>query len=108
MARCDTMPRSTRKRPMPVLYLNEQEVAGLLDMPTAIDVVETAFRESAAGRTHNILRERAKAPGIVLHMMGAAAEYLGYVGWKCYTTTRSGAKFHLGLYEAASGDLVAL
>ena len=39
---------------MPVLYLTSKS-AGLLDMPTAIDVVETAFRESVAGRTHNIL-----------------------------------------------------
>lgn len=93
---------------MPVLFLNETDVANLLDMPTAIDVVETAFRQSVAGRTDNIPRQRAKASGVVLHMMGAAADYLGYVGWKCYTTTRAGAKFHFGLYQAATGALLAL
>jgi alanine dehydrogenase len=93
---------------MPVLFLKETDVAGLLDMPAAIDVVETAFRETAAGRTDNIPRQRSKASGIVLHMMGAAADCLGYVGWKCYTTTRAGAKFHFGLYEATTGKLVAL
>ena len=52
-------------------------------------------------------RARAQAPGIVLHSMSAAAGYLGLVGWKCYTTTRSGARFLLGLYDQ-SGALVAL
>jgi ornithine cyclodeaminase/alanine dehydrogenase-like protein (mu-crystallin family) len=40
--------------------------------------------------------------------MSAAAEYLGLVGWKQYTTTRSGAKFHIGLHDQASGGLIAL
>jgi ornithine cyclodeaminase/alanine dehydrogenase len=93
---------------MPILFLNETDVASLLDMSTALEVVETAFQAAAGGRTDNIPRQRAKASGIVLHMMGAAADYLGYVGWKCYTTTRAGAKFHFGLYEAATGNLVAL
>jgi alanine dehydrogenase len=90
------------------LFLAEQDVETLLDMPTAIDAVETSFRESAAGHVDNIPRERAKAPGIVLHLMGAAAEYLGYTGWKCYTTTRAGARFLFGLYENSTGKLVAL
>lgn len=40
--------------------------------------------------------------------MSAAAGYLGVVGWKNYTTTRSGAKFLVGLHEANSGELIAL
>jgi ornithine cyclodeaminase/alanine dehydrogenase-like protein (mu-crystallin family) len=39
--------------------------------------------------------------------MSAAAGYLDLVGFKCYTTTRSGAKFLLGLYDR-TGALVAL
>jgi ornithine cyclodeaminase/alanine dehydrogenase-like protein (mu-crystallin family) len=41
-------------------------------------------------------------------MMGAAAPYLGLVGWKCYTTTRSGAKFLCGLSSSETGELLAL
>jgi ornithine cyclodeaminase/alanine dehydrogenase len=93
---------------MPVLYLTERDVASLLDMGTAIDVVEEAFRQIADKKATNVPRVRAKAPGIVLHSMCAAAEYLGLVGWKCYTTTRAGARFHVGLYDAATGELVAL
>jgi ornithine cyclodeaminase/alanine dehydrogenase len=93
---------------MPVLYLTERDVSNLLDMGTAIDVVEEAFRQLAEKKATNVPRVRAKAPGIVLHSMCAAAEYLGLVGWKCYTTTRAGARFHVGLYDAESGELVAL
>ena len=93
---------------MPVLYLNEHDVRDLLDMRTAIDVVEEAFRQLANQKAMNVPRVRAKSPGIVLHAMSAAAEYLGLVGWKCYTTTREGAQFHVGLYDAASGQLAAL
>jgi alanine dehydrogenase len=93
---------------MAVLYLTEADVGRLLDMRTAIEVVEEAFRQLGAGKAANVPRVRAKAPGIVLHSMSAAAEYLGLVGWKIYTTTATGAQFIVGLYDAESGDLEAL
>jgi alanine dehydrogenase len=93
---------------MPVLYLSEQDVERLVELPTAIAVVEEAFRQMAAGRAMNVPRVRARASGIVLHTMSAAAEYLGLVGWKCYTTTPGGARFHVGLYDAQSGEMIAL
>jgi ornithine cyclodeaminase/alanine dehydrogenase-like protein (mu-crystallin family) len=93
---------------MPALYLTERDVASLLDIGTAIDVVEECFRQLAQKGAMNVPRVRAKAAGIVLHSMSAAAEYLGLVGWKCYTTTRAGARFHVGLYDAATGELVAI
>ncbi len=40
--------------------------------------------------------------------MSAAADYLQTVGWKCYTTTRTGARFHVGLYDQQTGELTAL
>jgi alanine dehydrogenase len=93
---------------MSAIYLTEDDVQELLDVGTAIEVVEQAFRNLGAEKAVNVPRFRAAAPGIVLHTMSAAAEYLGYVGWKAYTTTRSGARFHVGLYEAATGEMVAL
>jgi ornithine cyclodeaminase/alanine dehydrogenase-like protein (mu-crystallin family) len=92
---------------MSVLYLSETDVDRLIDIHAAIEVCEEAFRRWAAGEADNVPRARAAAPGIVLHSMSAAAAYLGLVGWKCYTTTRGGARFLLGLYDA-SGALVAL
>jgi ornithine cyclodeaminase/alanine dehydrogenase len=93
---------------MAALYLTERDIRELLDMRTAIEVLEETFRQLADKKATNVPRVRAKASGIVLHSMSAAAEYLGLVGWKCYTTTHAGARFHVGLYDAASGELVAL
>lgn len=93
---------------MPVLHLSEANVEQLLDMPTTIDAVDEAIRQLAAGRAHNVPRHRARGKGIVLHSMSAAADYLGLVGWKQYTTTSSGAKFHVGLHDQSTGSLVAL
>lgn len=93
---------------MSALYLNEADVRELLDMELAIDLVEQAFREWAEGRASNEPRQRAKAPGITLHTMSATAQYLGLVGWKNYTTTRSGAKFLVGVSRQETGELAAL
>jgi len=93
---------------MPALYLTETDVRELLDMEIAIEAVEEAFRQLAAGKAVNVPRGRARAPGICLHSMSAAAEYLGLVGWKAYTTTRDAARFHVGLYSQATGELLAL
>jgi ornithine cyclodeaminase/alanine dehydrogenase-like protein (mu-crystallin family) len=93
---------------MPVLFLREAEVAQLVDMPTAIDAMREAFGALARETADNVPRVRAKAPGVVLHSLNAAAEYLGLVGWKQYTTTRHGARFMVGLHDAQSGQLVAL
>lgn len=93
---------------MPALYFTEDDVQELLDMETAISVVETMFEQLGQGRAVNVPRARAKIPGICLHTLSGAAEYLGYVGWKVYTTTARGARFLVGLYAVDSGELVAL
>ena len=93
---------------MTAIYLTEADVVRLLDMRMAIDAVEEAFRRLAAGEGSNAPRQRAQSPGIVLHAMCAAAPWLGLAGWKCYTTTRHGANFLVGLYDATTGALTAL
>ena len=90
------------------IYLTEDDVRDVIDMEMSIAVIEKAFQALADGQAENVPRRRAKAPGIMLHTMSAAAEYLGLVGWKAYTTTREGAKFHVGLYRADTGELIAL
>lgn len=93
---------------MAVLHLREADVEQLLDMQTVVKTVEESFRQLAAGNAHNVPRSRTHAPGIILHSMSAAADYLGLVGWKQYTTTKSNARFHVGLYDQTTGKLVAL
>jgi ornithine cyclodeaminase/alanine dehydrogenase-like protein (mu-crystallin family) len=90
------------------IYLREAEVESLLSMPLVIEVMEAAFKALAKGEADNVPRVRAKGPGVVLHSLNAAAEYLGVVGWKEYVTTKAGAKFLVGLHDAKSGDVIAL
>ncbi len=93
---------------MSLLLLTEDDVRRRITMTTAIAVLEEAFREWGEGRADNAPRQRVRSPGIVLHQMAAACEYRGVVGWKTYTTTRSGARFHVALYDAQSGQPTAL
>lgn len=90
------------------LYLREADVEQLVDMPLAIEVMHAAFLALAHGEADNVPRVRAKAPGVVLHSLNAAAEYLGLVGWKQYVTTREGARFWVGLHDATDGRMLAL
>lgn len=93
---------------MSALLLTENDVRELMDMETSIEVLEEAFRQLGIGGAENVPRARARAPGIMLHTMSAAAEYLGLVGWKAYTTTAAGPQFHVGVYRAEDGVMVAL
>lgn len=93
---------------MTALYLTEADVRELLDMEIAIDVVEEAFRQLAGGGAMNVPRSRAHAEGIYLHTMSAVAQYLSCAGWKAYTTTSHGAKFHVGLYSTKTAEMTAL
>lgn len=92
---------------MPAIYLTEDDVREVMDMESSIEVVKEAFRQLAAGNAENHPRVRAKIPGAMLHNMSAAAEYLGMVGFKAYTTTKAGARFHVAVYTA-EGEPAAL
>ncbi len=93
---------------MSVLFLSEQDVQRLLDMPQAIEAVEQAFRTLGQRRAQNVPRHRAVAGRTVLHMMGAADADTGFSAWKCYFSSPQGVVFHVGLYEQTTGRMVAL
>jgi ornithine cyclodeaminase/alanine dehydrogenase len=93
---------------MSCLYLTEADVDRLLTLDRVLPIVERAFVELANKRADNVPRRRARAGSTVLHNMSAAAEYLGVVGLKAYTTTKHGARFFVSLFDAASGELLAM
>lgn len=93
---------------MSALFLSEADVEWLLDMPTAIEAVEAGFRAWADGKADNQPRRRVSANGAMLHSMSAASDYLGFMGAKVYSTTRTGAQFHVWLYEISTGRPVAI
>ncbi len=90
------------------IFLAEDDVKNVMDMELSITAIERAFQALANGTAENQPRRRVKSKGIMLHCMSAAAEYLGLVGWKAYTTTASGPRFHVAVYRADTGEMEAL
>ncbi len=93
-----------------MLVLKEHEITGLVCMEEAIDTLEGAFQAQDAGLATNRPRDRVRAPGgsAVLHMLGAALEHEGLIGFKAYTTARGGAYFLLMLFSSDTGAPVAM
>jgi ornithine cyclodeaminase/alanine dehydrogenase-like protein (mu-crystallin family) len=94
------------------LYLTEQDVTNLLTMEDALAAVEGVFKAQAAGDATNEPRRRLRAAGAVLQVMSGAVanfeEYKGLLGLKSYVVTRNKARFYVNLYDAESGELLAL
>ncbi len=91
---------------MKILYLKEEDVEKLVTVPEVIDVLDTAFREQAAGRAWTNPRSRLRLPGATLHLMaGAIPRYFGY---KAYTVGGGKAKFLFFLYSAETTELLAM
>ncbi|HKQ06643.1 MAG TPA: ornithine cyclodeaminase family protein [Blastocatellia bacterium] len=90
------------------LLLRERHVSELLTIETALEAVEEVLRDQATGQATNRPRYRVAMPASQLHVMAAGDKRLGVYGLKTYTASRKGARFLVLLYEAASGDLLAM
>lgn len=93
---------------MAVLYLTEDEVGRLLTMDLALDAVAAAFRKLALDEAENVPRRRCQTEHVMLHVLPAAAKTLGAIGFKAYTTSRQGARFHVTLFDPKTGAMTAL
>ena len=70
------MSRPAAPSSLPVLFLSQQEVTGLLDASGLLDALDEAFRLVAAGRVSAPPRQAARAPaGMVLAMPGFVPGY---------------------------------
>jgi alanine dehydrogenase len=90
------------------LFLNEADVGQMLNMRDTLEAVEGVFKAQAAGEATNQPRRRVRARGAVLNVMSGAVSSSGYLGLKAYTVARGKAHFHVSLYDADSGELLAL
>ena len=90
------------------LFLTESDVAQLLTMPLALEAVEAAHRALAAGRALDVPRQRTRLPQTTLHVLQGALPDFGVIGYKAYTSNRSGVRFLVHLYDASSGSLRAV
>jgi ornithine cyclodeaminase/alanine dehydrogenase-like protein (mu-crystallin family) len=90
------------------LLLREHHVTELLDMRTTLEAVEEALGDQASGQATNRPRYRVAMPASQLHVMAAGDHRLNIFGFKAYTVSKKGARFLVMLYEADSGDLLAM
>lgn len=90
------------------LFLNESEVHQLLTMPLAIEAVEEAHRELSSGRAIDIPRQRTRLPQTALHILQGALPGSDAIGYKAYTSNRSGVRFLVHLFSASAGTLRAV
>lgn len=93
---------------MPILYLTEDDVRGLLSMDVALAAVGAAFRKWACEEAQNVPRQRCQTDNVMLHVLPAAAKTMNAIGLKAYTTGRFGAKFHVYLFDPKDGGLMAI
>lgn len=90
------------------LFLSENDVKKLLTVAMAIEGVESAHRDLALGQAIDTPRARSRLPQTVLHILQGALPAQGVIGYKAYTTNRSGSRFLVHLFDAASGQLRAV
>jgi ornithine cyclodeaminase/alanine dehydrogenase-like protein (mu-crystallin family) len=93
---------------MAILYLTEAEVARVLTMDLALDAVAAAFRKLALEEAANVPRQRCQTDHVMLHVLPAAAKTLGALGFKAYTTSRTGTQFHVTLFDPRQGGITAI
>lgn len=90
------------------LFLTEKEVSRLLTVDMALEAVESAHRDLALGAALDTPRARSRLPQTVLHILQGALPAQGVLGYKAYTSNRSGNRFLVHLFDAASGQLKAV
>src|SRR5678815_370947 len=94
------------------LYLTEDDVASLLPMDDALSAVEGVLLAQAKGNAINESRRRVRAAGTTLHVMSGAVTGVdsanSWLGLKCYSVSRNGARFIVNLFNAESGQLSAV
>jgi len=90
------------------LFLTEDDVRQLLTMPMTIDAVEEAHRALAHNRAIDIPRQRTRLPQTALHILQGALPGRDAIGYKAYTSNRSGIRFLVHVFSAASGSLRAV
>lgn len=89
-------------------FLTENDVKSLLTAEMAMAGVEAAQRELAEGRAIDIPRARTRLPQTALHILQGGLPAEGILGYKAYTSNRSGNRFKVYLFDAATGIMKAV
>jgi ornithine cyclodeaminase len=90
------------------LYLKEDEVGALLDMPVVLDAVEQVMAAHGRGETVDYPRQRVRLPATITHLLQGGVPDLNVSGFKVYTSAGGRARFWVHLFDATSGDPLAV
>jgi len=90
------------------LFLTENDVKQVLTATMALEAVESAHRDLALGQAQDTPRARTRLPQTVLHILQGALPGQGVLGYKAYTSNRSGNRFLVHLFDATTGSLLAV
>lgn len=90
------------------LFIGEEDVARILTMPLALAAVESAHRELSLGQACDEPRQRSRLPQTTLHVLQGALPLHDAIGYKAYSSNRSGVRFLVHLFSASSGALRAV
>lgn len=90
------------------VFLSENDVKKLLTVEMALDGVESAHRDLALVQALDTPRARTRLPQTALHMLQGGLPAQGILGYKAYTSNRSGNRFLVHLFDAQSGQLLAI
>ncbi|HXD87146.1 MAG TPA: ornithine cyclodeaminase family protein [Urbifossiella sp.] len=93
---------------MAILHLTEDDVGRLATMDLALEAVAAAFRKLGCDEAENVPRRRCQTDQVMLHVLPAAIKTLGTIGFKAYTTSKHGARFHVTLFDPKTGEMTAI
>jgi ornithine cyclodeaminase len=91
-----------------LLHLDENDVRQVLVMRDAVESVGAALAARARGRAFDVPRVRTRTEKGTLNILQGAAPDAGVVGYKAYYSTPGGTRSHIWLYDADSGEPLAL
>jgi alanine dehydrogenase len=91
-----------------MLHLGEEDVRRVLTMSDAIERIEAGLRDHATNHAVDIARQRTRTPFGTLSVLQGSAYNAGVAGYKAYYATPRGSHSHVYLYDARSGEPLAL
>ncbi|MFO1405691.1 MAG: ornithine cyclodeaminase family protein [Azonexus sp.] len=90
------------------LFLSEADVRQVLTVDMALEAVEEAHRELALGQAQDTPRARTRLPRTALHVLQGALPSQRVIGYKAYTSNRSGNRFWVHLFDTETGEPTAI
>lgn len=93
---------------MPIHFINDQQVAELLDYASVRHELQSAFKDLAAGQAAIFPRSRTDCDDIKLSAMGAIWQARGVAGIKAYPTVTGKFSFLINLFDLVKNAPLAV